>query len=160
MLKKFLKTFFLWEIVIGLKTTFKKMCSRSFTILYPEEFTPKSPRFRGIHALMKYDDKTEKCISCKLCESICPARAINIETYEAEDGTRRSKIYEIDMFKCISCGMCEEACPVDAIVETNLDEFSIEKRGENIFTKKKLLAIGEKYKKQILTGLKEKEEGL
>ena len=119
------------------------------TIQYPEEKTPLSPRFRGHHALRRYPNGEERCIACKLCEAVCPALAIKIELEERPDGTRRTTRYDIDMFKCIYCGFCEEACPVDAIVETSLFEYHFENRGENIITKQKLLAIGDRYEPEI-----------
>ena len=87
------------------------------TINYPFEKGPLSSRFRGEHALRRYPSGEERCIACKLCEAICPAQAITIETEPRPDGSRRTTRYDIDMTKCIFCGLCQEACPVDAIVE-------------------------------------------
>jgi NADH-quinone oxidoreductase subunit I len=84
-----------------------------------------------------------------LCEAVCPAAAITIDTHEREDGTRRTTKYEIDLFKCIYCGFCEEACPVDSIVETDLKHYHFEERGQNIMRKEDLLAIGDKYESRI-----------
>ena len=122
---------------------------KSITLEYPDEKTPQSPRFRGLHALRRYPNGEERCIACKLCEAVCPALAITIESDVSKDGTRRTTRYDIDLFKCIYCGFCEEACPVDAIVETRLHEYHMEAPGENIMTKDKLLAIGEKYDAMI-----------
>ena len=122
---------------------------RKITLQYPEQKTPISPRFRGLHAQRRYANGEERCIACKLCEATCPALAITIEVEERDDGTRRTSRYEIDLFKCIYCGFCEEACPVDAIVETDVFEYHFENRGENIMTKDKLLAVGDKYEEQI-----------
>ncbi len=145
----FFKSFLLWEFFKGLKLTGTHLFSSKITIQYPEEKTPKSTRFRGLHALRRYDNGEERCIACKLCEAVCPALAITIESGVSVDGSRRTTLYEIDLFKCVYCGFCEEACPVDAIVETGLLEYHFEKRGENILTKEKLLAIGDRYEKQI-----------
>jgi NADH-quinone oxidoreductase subunit I len=144
-----IKTFTLWELLKGLRLTLKNLFVKKFTILYPEEKTPISPRFRGLHALRRYPNGEERCIACKLCEAVCPAAAITIESEVAENGTRRTTRYDIDLFKCIYCGFCEEACPVDAIVETNILEYHMEHRGENIMTKDKLMAIGDKNEEQI-----------
>ena len=120
------------------------------TLNYPFEKGPISPRFRGEHALRRYPNGEERCIACKLCEAICPAQAITIEAApRGNDGTRRTTRYDIDLFKCIYCGFCEEACPVDAIVETRIHEYHMENRGENIMTKDKLLAVGERYEAMI-----------
>ncbi len=146
---KYFKSFFLGEFLKGLKLTGRHLFSSKVTIQYPEEKTPKSGRFRGLHALRRYEDGEERCIACKLCEAVCPALAITIESEPREDGSRRTTLYEIDLFKCVYCGFCEEACPVDAIVETSLLEYHFEHRGENILTKEKLLAIGDRYEAQI-----------
>jgi NADH-quinone oxidoreductase subunit I len=69
----------------------------------------------------------------------------------AANGTRRTTRYDIDLFKCIYCGFCEEACPVDAIVLTRIHEYHMERRGENIMSKDKLLAVGERYEAMIAT---------
>ncbi len=139
------KTFLLTELLTGLSVTARTLFRKKVTINYPEERTPQSPRFRGLHALRRYANGEERCIACKLCEAVCPALAITIESDVADDGTRRTTRYDIDLFKCIYCGFCEEACPVDAIVETRIHEYHMENRGENIMTKDKLLAVGERY---------------
>jgi NADH-quinone oxidoreductase subunit I len=149
MLTSILKTFSLWELLGGLRVTLRNLFVRKVTVQYPEEKTPQSPRFRGLHALRRYPNGEERCIACKLCQSVCPAAAITIESDVAEDGTRRTTRYDIDLFKCIYCGFCEEACPVDAIVETRIFEYHMEQRGENIMTKDKLLAVGDRYEDTI-----------
>ncbi|TQV65536.1 MAG: NADH-quinone oxidoreductase subunit NuoI [Halothiobacillaceae bacterium] len=148
-MKHFFKTWFLWELLLGMKLTGRYLFARKFTVQYPEEKTPMSPRFRGLHAQRRYASGEERCIACKLCEAVCPALAITIESEQREDGTRRTTRYDIDLFKCIYCGFCEEACPVDAIVETRVFEYHFEARGEHIMTKEKLLAMGDKYEAQI-----------
>jgi len=148
-IQHYLKTFLLWELVKGLRLTGRHLFSRKITIQYPDEKTPMSPRFRGLHALRRYPNGEERCIACKLCEAVCPALAITIESEERADGSRRTTRYDIDLFKCIYCGFCEEACPVDSIVETHIHEFHFENKGENIITKDQLLAIGDKYEKEI-----------
>jgi NADH-quinone oxidoreductase subunit I len=144
-IKNYIKTFLLWELWQGLSVTLRNFFRPSTTIQYPEEKTPQSSRFRGLHALRRYPNGEERCIACKLCEAVCPALAITIESEVADDGTRRASRYDIDLFKCIYCGFCEEACPVDAIVETRIHEYHMEAPGENIMTKDKLLAIGDKF---------------
>src|SRR5882724_13083328 len=148
-IKDFFASLLLKELLKGLALTGRYMFSRKITIQYPEETTPMSPRFRGLHALRRYPNGEERCIACKLCEAVCPALAITIESDVASDGTRRTTRYDIDLTKCIFCGFCEEACPVDAIVETRLHEYHMENRGENIMNKDKLLGIGERYEAMI-----------
>ena len=145
----FFRTFLLLELVKGLALTGRNLFRRKVTILYPEEKTPVSPRFRGLHALRRYPNGEERCIACKLCEAVCPALAIHIESEQREDGTRRTTRYDIDLTKCIFCGFCEEACPVDAIVETRTLEYHGEKRGDLYMTKPMLLAVGDRYEKTI-----------
>ena len=149
MLKNYIKSFLLLELLRGLKVTFSNMFKKKSTLKYPYEKTPQSPRFRGLHALRRYPNGEERCIGCKLCEVVCPALAITMDTEERNDGTRRTTKYDIDLFKCIFCGFCEEACPVDAIVETRIFEYHFEERGENILKKSDLLKIGDKFEKEI-----------
>lgn len=144
-----IKTFTLWELLKGLRLTWVNLFAKKITIQYPEEKTPLSPRFRGLHALRRYPNGEERCIACKLCEAVCPALAITIESEVRADGTRRTTRYDIDLFKCIYCGFCEEACPVDAIVETRIFEYHMEEPGQNIMTKDKLMAIGDKNEAMI-----------
>jgi len=148
-LLRYIKSFAFWDLLIGLNLTGRYFFKSKVTVQYPEEKTPMSPRFRGIHALRRYPNGEERCIACKLCEAVCPALAITIEAEPREDGSRRTTLYDIDLFKCVYCGFCEEACPVDAIVLTRNHDYHFENRGENILTKEKLLAIGDKYEKQI-----------
>jgi len=140
---------FLKELIKGLALTGRHFFRRKLTQMFPEERTPLSPRFRGLHALRRYPDGEERCIACKLCESVCPAMAITIELGEREDGSRRTTRYDIDFNKCIYCGFCEEACPVDAIVETQIFEYHGEQRSDLYYTKQMLLAVGDHYKEQI-----------
>ena len=146
---QFLKSLFLLELLKGMRVTGGYLFARKFTVQYPEEKAPISPRFRGLHALRRYPNGEERCIACKLCEAVCPALAITIESEQREDGTRRTTRYDIDLTKCIFCGYCEESCPVDSIVETHIYEYHGEKRGDLYMTKDRLLAVGDKYEQEI-----------
>ncbi len=148
-IKHYIKSFTLWELCKGLALTGKYLFARKITVQYPEEKTPMSNRFRGLHALRRYPNGEERCIACKLCEAVCPALAITIESQPRDDGTRRTTRYDIDLTKCIYCGFCEEACPVDAVVETRHFEYHGEQRGDLLMTKDKLLAVGDKFEAQI-----------
>ena len=148
-IKHFFKTFTLFELLKGMSVTGRYFFARHVTVEYPDEKTPQSFRFRGLHAQRRYANGEERCIGCKLCEAVCPALAINIEVAEREDGTRRTTRYDIDLVKCIFCGFCEESCPVDAIVETRIYEYHGEKRSDLYYTKEMLLAVGDKYEEQI-----------
>lgn len=148
-IKHILKSLFLIELLRGMRLTGRYFFARKITVQYPEEKTPMSPRFRGLHALRRYKNGEERCIACKLCEAVCPALAITIDSEQRSDGTRRTTRYDIDLFKCIFCGFCEEACPVDSIVETRHFEYHFENRGDQIMTKSALLKIGDQFEKQI-----------
>ncbi len=148
-IQQFFKTFLLVELLKGMAVTGRHLFVRKITIQYPEQHTPMSPRFRGLHAQRRYANGEERCIACKLCEAACPAMAIHIESAPREDGTRRTTRYDIDLTKCIFCGYCEEACPVDAIVETHIFAYHGEKRGDLYYTKEMLLAVGDQYEAEI-----------
>ena len=148
-MKEIVGSLMLRELVKGLALTGRHLFERKITVQFPEEKTPQSNRFRGLHALRRYPNGEERCIACKLCEAVCPALAITIESDQREDGTRRTTRYDIDLTKCIFCGFCEEACPVDAIVETRVLEYHGEKRGDLYYTKQMLLAVGDRYEDQV-----------
>ena len=148
---RYLKSLLLLELLQGLGLTMAYMFKPKYTMRYPMEHIPKSNRFRGLHALRRYPNGEERCIACKLCEAVCPALAITIDSAPRADGQRRTTRYDIDLFKCIFCGFCEESCPVDSIVETHIYEYHFEQRGENIVSKSQLLAIGDRFEKEIAT---------
>ncbi len=148
MIKQLYRTFWfaiLGELISGMYLTLKYMFKKPVTINYPFEKGPLSPRFRGEHALRRYASGEERCIACKLCEAVCPALAITIESEPRKDGSRRTTRYDIDMTKCIYCGLCEEACPVDAIVQGPNYEFAKETRPELLYDKEKLLENGDRW---------------
>ena len=145
----YFKSLLLIELLQGLGLTLKYLFKPKYTLMYPMEKTPQSPRFRGIHALRRYPNGEERCIACKLCEAVCPALAITIDSERRDDGTRRTTRYDIDLFKCIYCGFCEESCPVDSIVQTHILEYHFDQRGQNVLTKPQLLAIGDRLELEI-----------
>ena len=145
----YFKSLMLLELIQGLGLTFKYLFRPKYTLMYPMEKFPQSPRFRGLHALRRYPNGEERCIACKLCEAVCPALAITIDSTRREDGTRRTTRYDIDLFKCIYCGFCEESCPVDSIVETHVLEYHFDKREQSVVTKPQLLAIGDRLEAEI-----------
>jgi NADH-quinone oxidoreductase subunit I len=148
-IKHYLKSFLLIELLRGMMVTGRYLFARKITVQYPEEKTPMSPRFRGLHALRRYPNGEERCIACKLCEAVCPALAITIESEQRADGSRRTTRYDIDLTKCIFCGFCEESCPVDSIVESGVFEYHGEKRGDLAYSKPMLLAVGDRHEKDI-----------
>jgi NADH-quinone oxidoreductase subunit I len=146
----YLKSLLLLELAAGLWLTLKYLFKHKYTLRFPMETIPRSPRFRGLHALRRYPNGEERCIACKLCEAVCPALAITIDSApRASDGQRRTTRNDIDLFKCIYCGFCEESCPVDSIVLTDILEYHFERRGENVVTKSQLLAIGDRMEQSI-----------
>lgn len=152
-MKEVFNSLLLRELFKGMSVTGRYMFARKITVQYPEEKTPQSFRFRGLHALRRYPNGEERCIACKLCEAVCPAQAITIESEPREDGSRRTTRYDIDMTKCIYCGLCQEACPVDAIVQGPNFEFTTETREELFYNKDKLLANGDRWEAQIAANL-------
>ena len=147
------RSFLLGELLGGMALTLKTMFRPKHTINYPYEKGPLSPRFRGEHALRRYPNGEERCIACKLCEAVCPALAITIESEPRADGSRRTTRYDIDMTKCIYCGLCQEACPVDAIVEGPNFEYATETREELFYNKDKLLKNGERWEAEIAANI-------
>jgi NADH-quinone oxidoreductase subunit I len=151
--RTWIKSLLLAELAQGMALTLGFFFKPKFTIMYPEEKTPKSPRYRGLHAQRRYANGEERCIACKLCEAVCPAQAITIEAEPRDDGSRRTTRYDIDMVKCIYCGLCQEACPVDAIVEGPNIEFAVETREELYYDKERLIANGDRWEREIARNL-------
>ena len=148
-----IKDLFLIEIFSGLFLTLRYFFKPKVTINYPFEKGTLSPRFRGEHVLRRYDSGEERCIACKLCEAVCPAQAIIIDSEARLDGSRKTTRYDIDMTKCIYCGFCQEACPVDAIVEGPNFEYATETREELFYNKSKLLENGDRWESEIARNL-------
>jgi len=153
-ISRIIKTIFMADFVSGLLLAIKIIFKSKKTINYPFEKGKISPRFRGEHALRRYPNGEERCIACKLCEAVCPAQAITIESSEREDGSRKATRYDIDMMKCIYCGLCEESCPVDAIVQGPNFEFSTETREELYYNKEKLLDNGDRWENVLAANIK------
>jgi NADH-quinone oxidoreductase chain I len=151
-----IKSLFLLDILQGFIKTLQYFFKPKVTLKYPYEKGPQSPRFRGEHALRRYESGEERCISCKLCEAICPAQAITIDgAPRDDDGSRRTLRYDIDMTKCIYCGLCQEACPVDAIVEGPNFEFATYNRQELFYDKQKLLDNGDQWEETLRQNIKQ-----
>ncbi len=148
------KTIFLTEFVLAIFKAIREIFRSKKTINYPFEKGSISPRFRGEHALRRYPSGEERCIACKLCEAVCPAQAITIESQERDDGSRKTTRYDIDMLKCIYCGLCQESCPVDAIVQGPNFEFATETREELYYNKEKLLDNGDRWENVLAKNIK------
>ena len=151
---RIIKTIFLVEFLRALAIAIKEIFKSKKTINYPFEKGKISSRFRGQHALRRYPNGEERCIACKLCEAVCPAQAITIESEPRNDGSRKTTRYDIDMAKCIYCGLCEESCPVDSIVQGPNFEFSTETKEELYYTKEKLLENGDRWEQILAENIK------
>lgn len=148
-----LESFSLMEIMRGMIYVIKNIFTRKVTLNYPFEKGSISLRFRGEHVLRRYINGEERCIACKLCEVVCPALAITIDSKMQLNNSRQTTRYDIDMTKCIFCGLCQEACPVDAVVEGPNFEYSTFTHDELLYDKKKLLNNGDKWETEIFSNL-------
>ena len=153
-LNRIFKIIFLSEFVKAIIIAIREIFRKKKTLNYPFEKGKISSRFRGEHALRRYPNGEERCIACKLCEAVCPAQAITIESEERSDGSRKTTRYDIDMLKCIYCGLCEESCPVDAIVQGSNFEFATETREELYYNKEKLLENGDRWESVLAENIK------
>ena len=153
-LNRIFKIIFLSEFVKAIILAIREIFRKKKTLNYPFEKGKISSRFRGEHALRRYPNGEERFIACKLCEAVCPAQAITIESEERSDGSRKTTRYDIDMLKCIYCGLCEESCPVDAIVQGPNFEFATETREELYYNKEKLLENGDRWESVLAENIK------
>ena len=153
-LNRIFKIIFLSEFLKAIILAIREIFRKKKTLNYPFEKGKISSRFRGEHALRRYPNGEERCIACKLCEAVCPAQAITIESKPMADGSRKTTRYDIDMLKCIYCGLCEESCPVDAIVQGPNFEFATETREELYYNKEKLLENGDRWESVLAENIK------
>lgn len=136
------------EIAKAMKLTFKHMFVREVTLQYPHQKLVLPDTHRGALCLLRYEDGTERCVGCDLCEAACPSHCIKVVSAEIQDGQvlrRIATAFDIDITKCVFCGFCVEACPVNALGMTKLYEYSTDNKRSLIFDKPKLYEIGEKY---------------
>ena len=136
-----------YEILVAMTATLKHLLHyRPVTFQYPYEKRTLSDNYRGMLALLRYDDGTEKCVGCDLCEAACPSRVISVISAEVsgEPTKRYAREYYMDMTRCLFCGMCVEACPVDALGMTREYEWSVYDKRDLLLDKQQLLAIGDR----------------
>jgi NADH-quinone oxidoreductase subunit I len=157
---------YLPQIFGGLCITFRNMFKRPVTLEYPEQ-RPTIPRgYRGVPTLVKDPNGREKCVSCQLCEFVCPPKAIRITPGAIPEGSpnahveKAPKDFEINMLRCIYCGLCEEACPERAIVLQNVFSLNAESRDEVIYHKDKLYELGGTLPDAIMKWDKKKADAI
>ena len=147
-----LQQIFFWEILQGLKLTFKQMFTKPITMRYPEQKWVMSPRFRGQVALVR-DPKTpdrDLCVGCCLCVRTCPAEALDMVTsMDEKTGQKRVDDHIYSLSRCIFCGLCVDVCPVRALVNTQNYELATYNRKDMILDKEQLLEVGRNWQKQM-----------
>ena len=139
---------YLPQILGGLKVTFQNMVRPNVTLEYPEQRPVIPDGYRGVPTLVKDPDGREKCVSCQLCEFVCPPKAIRIAPGEIPEDSKDSHVekapeaFDIDMLRCIYCGLCEEVCPEEAIFLQDIYSISGYSREDLVFHKDQLYEIG------------------
>jgi len=139
---------YLPQIIGGLRLTFSNIFKKPVTVEYPEQRPPLPPGYRGVPTLVKDPDGREKCVSCQLCEFVCPPKAIRITPGEIPADAATAHVekapqeFEIDMLRCIYCGLCQEVCPEEAIWLQNVYSVSGFTRAEFVNNKQKLYEMG------------------
>ena len=142
-----LKRITFYEILVGMAATLKHLLHyHPVTFQYPYEKRVLPDNYRGMLALLRYDDGTEKCVGCDLCEAACPSRVISVISAEVpgEPTKRYAREYYMDMTRCLFCGMCVDACPVDALGMTREYEWSVYNKRDLRLNKQELLALGDR----------------
>ncbi len=145
----FLERTYLPQIVGALATTLKHFVAPKKTLEYPEQRPAIAPGYRGVPTLVRDPNGREKCVSCQLCEFVCPPKAIRITPGEIpSDQADRAHVekapqaFDIDMLRCIYCGLCQEVCPEEAIFLQNQYSMSGYTRAEMVNHKDKLYELG------------------
>jgi NADH-quinone oxidoreductase subunit I len=144
---RLIRTIFMTELVKGLKLVFTQMFKPYCTLQYPHVKHEIPDGYRGIMSLLRYEDGTERCVGCSLCEVACPSNCIKVVSDEVpgQPLVRYAKEYYLDITRCVFCGFCTEACPVDALAMTKVYEMSVYDRRELMFDKAKLYELGEVF---------------
>ncbi|NOX16501.1 MAG: NADH-quinone oxidoreductase subunit NuoI [Epsilonproteobacteria bacterium] len=120
------------ELFVGLWIVLREMIKfDTHTVQYPMEKLQMSPRYRAIHKLLRlFESGHERCIGCGLCEKICIANCIKMDTKVDEKSRKLVSQYSINFGRCIFCGYCAEVCPELAIVHSDDYEQASEQRAE------------------------------
>ena len=139
---------YLPQVLGGLLITLKHFFGRRVTLEYPEQRPEIPPGYRGVPTLVKDPNGREKCVSCQLCEFVCPPKAIRILPAEIPADSAQVHVekapreFEINMLRCIYCGLCQEVCPEEAIWLQNVYSLAGYHRDELVFAKDKLYELG------------------
>jgi NADH-quinone oxidoreductase subunit I len=152
-MSQWVKRLTFYEILVGMRATLSVFVHRiilrnrrAVTLQYPHEKRDLPGTYRGMIALLRYDDLSEKCVGCDLCEAACPSRVITVISAEKEGEPmkRYAKEYSMDMTRCIFCGLCVKACPVDALAMTTEYEWAVYNKRDLLLNKQQLLALGDR----------------
>ncbi len=140
--------FYLPQIFAGMRVTLRHLFAPNVTLQYPEERPAIPPGYRGVPTLVMDPNGREKCVSCQLCEFVCPPKAIRITPGEIPSDATNAHVekapqaFDIDMLRCIYCGLCQEVCPEEAIFLQNQYSMSGYTRAEMVNNKAKLYELG------------------
>lgn len=155
---------YLPAIASGFRVTIRHFFRKKVTMEYPEEKWSVPPGYRGAPYLVKDQEGRTKCVSCQLCEFVCPPRAITIlppgPEVQTDTGNveKRPREFEINMLRCIFCGLCQEVCPEEAIFLMKDYSLTGQSRKEMIYNKEKLLAMGGVHNDRIMKWKNKAEE--
>jgi formate hydrogenlyase subunit 6/NADH:ubiquinone oxidoreductase subunit I len=95
----------------------KEVISQIFTMPATQKYPAVRPKVpEGLRGKQIFD--INLCISCGLCASDCPAKAIEMVNVEG----KKRPLFHLD--RCVFCYQCAEGCPRNAIKNTGFFELA------------------------------------